>query len=411
MKTKKIEVMAPAGAFDSLSAALRAGADSVYFGLGKLNLRTNATANFTEQDIAKIVRLCKAANAKAYLTLNSIIYDDEIEDVRKICDIAKEKGVSAIIASDFAVIEYANSIDMPVHISVQANISNISSVRYFAKFADVIVLARELDLGKIHNICRTIEKEQICGFSGEPLKIEIFVHGALCMAISGKCYLSLAAYNKSSNRGECYQNCRRAYIARDIETGFEVLIDNKYLMSPKDLCTIRIIPEILAAGVSILKIEGRGRSPEYVYATVSAYKKAVELAQKGEFTCEKALKLEKELESVFNRGFWHGGYYLGAEAGEWSGVSGNAMKKKKESIGFVSNFYHKAGIAEITLNVSGVSKGDNILVCGKTTGAVNFTLGEFRVEEQIRQSAEKGEIITFPSQVKLRRGDKVYAMR
>jgi putative protease len=311
----KVEITAPAGSLESLSAAIRAGADSVYFGVEKLNMRSHSSANFTLKDLSRIAKLCTKSNVKSYLALNTVIYDSDMAEMKKTCDSAKSAGVSAVIASDIAVMKYAHSIGLPVHISVQANVSNIEAVRFFAKFADAIVLARELTLPQIASITSKIKKEKITGSSGELLKMEIFVHGALCVSISGKCYMSLAVYNASANRGECYQSCRRRYRVTDDETGYEMIVDNKYVMSPKDLCTIRIIDKILDAGVSILKIEGRGRSADYVSAVVGAYRQAVKLCSAGKISACHLEKLEKELASVFNRGFWHGGYYLGDRGG------------------------------------------------------------------------------------------------
>ena len=408
--TGKVEITAPAGSLESLSAAIRAGADSVYFGIEKLNMRSHSSANFTLKDLAKIAKRCQKANLKSYLALNTVIYDSDIAEMEKICDSAKAAGISAVIASDIAVIRYAHSIGLPVHISVQANVSNMEAVKFFAKFADAIVLARELTLPQIASITSAINNGKIKGPSGELLKIEIFVHGALCVSISGKCYMSLAVYNTSANRGECYQSCRRKYRVTDEETGHEMVVDNKYVMSPKDLCTIRIIDKILAAGVSILKIEGRGRSADYVSAVTGAYRKAVELCSSGIFSDRHLEELEKELASVFNRGFWHGGYYLGDKAGEWSGISGNKAEKKKVQIGSITNYFHKPGIAEITLTAGNMKVGDEILATGRTSGAVKMEIIGIRVDGKESLTAEKGAVATFPATVKLRRGDNIYLL-
>ncbi|MFA6293226.1 MAG: peptidase U32 family protein [Victivallales bacterium] len=409
-QVKKTEITAPAGSLESLSAAIRAGADSVYFGVEKLNMRSHSSANFTLRDLAKIAKLCGKANVKSYLALNTVIYDSDIAEMKKICDSAKSAGISAIIASDIAVMEYAHSIGLPVHVSVQANVSNTGAVRFFAKFADAIVLARELTLQQIAAITSAIRKERIKGPSGELLKIEIFVHGALCVSISGKCYMSLAVYNTSANRGECYQSCRRKYRVTDEETGYEMLVDNKYVMSPKDLCTIRIIDKILDAGVSILKIEGRGRSADYVSAVTGAYREAVESCSSGKFSARDLERVEKELGSVFNRGFWHGGYYLGDKSGEWSGISGSRAEKKKTQIGIITNYFHRPGIAEVTLTAGGMKIGDEILATGRTTGAVKMVISGIRVDGKESFTAEKGGVATFPSGVKLRRGDNIYLL-
>jgi len=408
--TGKVEITAPAGSLESLSAAIRSGADSVYFGIEKLNMRSHSSANFTLKDLAKIAKRCNKAKLKSYLALNTVIYDSDIAEMEQICDSAKSAGISAVIASDIAVISYAHSIGLPVHISVQANVSNLEAVKFFAKFADVIVLARELTLPQIAAITAAINKEKIMGSSGELLKIEIFVHGALCVSISGKCYMSLAVYNTSANRGECYQSCRRKYRVTDEETGQEMVVDNKYVMSPKDLCTIRIIDKILAAGVSILKIEGRGRSADYVSAVTGAYRKAVELCSAGILSVRHLEELEKELAAVFNRGFWHGGYYLGDKAGEWSGISGNKAAKKKIQIGIITNYFHKPGIAEITLTAGNMKVGDEILATGRTSGAVKMKISGIRFDGQESLSAQKGSVATFPSVIKLRRGDNIYLL-
>lgn len=409
-KNRKVEITAPVGSLESLSAAIRAGADSVYFGVEKLNMRSHSSANFTLKDLAKIAKLCGRANIRSYLALNTVIYDSDIIEMRGICDSAKSAGISAVIAGDIAVMTYARSIGLPVHISVQANVSNIEAVRFFAKFADAIVLARELTLPQIASITSAIRREKLTGPSGDLLKIEIFAHGALCVSISGKCYMSLAVYNTSANRGECYQSCRRKYRVTDEETGYEMIVDNKYVMSPKDLCTIRIIGEILDAGVSILKIEGRGRSADYVSAVVGAYRQAVELCSAGKNAAQHLEKLEKELASVFNRGFWHGGYYLGDKAGEWSGISGNKAEKKKEQLGIITNYFHRPGIAEITLTAGAMKTGDEILATGRTTGAVKMKIEGIRVDGKEAASAKKGSVATFPSGIKLRRGDNVYLL-
>ena len=407
---KKVEITAPAGSLESLSAAIRAGADSVYFGIEKLNMRSHSSANFTLRDLAKIAKICAKSNVKSYLALNTVIYDSDMSEMEKICDSAKSAGISAVIAGDIAVMKYAHSIGLPVHISVQANVSNIEAVKFFAKFADAIVLARELTLQQIASITSAIKKEKITGVSGELLKMEIFVHGALCVSISGKCYMSLAVYNTSANRGECYQSCRRKYRVTDDETGYEMIVDNKYVMSPKDLCTIRIIDKILDAGVSILKIEGRGRSADYVSAVTGAYREAVGLCSAGKISARGLERLERELSSVFNRGFWHGGYYLGDKAGEWSGISGSKAEKKKVQLGIITNYFHKPGIAEITLTAGDMKVGDEILATGRTTGAAKLEIGGIRVDGKESFTAKKGGVATFPSVIKLRRGDNVYLL-
>ncbi|HCE45102.1 MAG TPA: collagenase-like protease [Lentisphaeria bacterium] len=409
-KRKSIEITAPVGSWESLSAAIRAGADSVYFGVGKLNMRSRASENFTLKDLARISRICGRCGVKSYLALNTIIYDSDIPEMKKICDAAKSAGICAIIASDVSAIRYAGSIGIPVHISVQANVSNIEAVKFFAKFADVMVMARELDLGQIQYIIETIRKDRICGPSGELVRIELFVHGALCVSISGKCYMSLAAYNSSANRGDCYQPCRRKYLVKDEETGFEMAVENQYVMSPRDLCTIRILGQILDAGVSILKIEGRGRAPDYAYNVTEAYRKAVELWSRGKLTPGASRKLEDGLEAVFNRGFWHGGYYLGDKAGEWSGISGSKASKKKIHVGEILNYFHKPGIAEINLSAGDLETGDEILITGHTTGARKLKVKSLMMSGKSVDRAGKGHTATFPIDFKSRKNDKVYLL-
>ncbi len=408
LKDNFVEISAPVGSWESLSAAIHSGADSVYFGVEKLNMRARASVNFTTKDMTKISRLCRKCGVKPYLALNTIIYDSDIQEMRRLCNSAKSAGISAIIASDIAAMEYARSIGLPIHISVQANVSNIEAVRFFAKFADVIILARELTLEQISSIINRIVKEKICGPSGKPVRIELFAHGALCVSISGKCYMSLAAYNTSANRGDCYQPCRRRYLVKDDETGFEMNIDNQYVMSPKDLCTIRILDKILDAGVTVLKIEGRGRAPDYVANVTGTYRKAVDLWKKGKFSVSVAKKLETDLEAVFNRGFWHGGYYLGDKAGEWSGISGSAATAKKTHIGEIINYFHKPGIAEIKLSAGDLKTGDEILITGHTTGAMKMKVKSLRLDDKPVTSASKGSTATFPVIFKVRKNDKVY---
>ena len=330
--------MAPAGSFESLAAALQGGADSVYFGVGKLNMRSRATVNFSEEDLPEIVARCHEAGAKAYLTLNIIVYDEELEEVHALCSAARKAGVDAVIASDLAVISSARSIGLEVHMSVQANVCNMASVKFYAQYADVVVLARELTLAQIRHIIESIRKEGVKGPSGELLRVEIFAHGALCVAVSGKCHMSLAAYNSSANRGACFQNCRRAYRVTDEETGNELVIDNKYVMSPKDLCTIPVLDQLLDAGVSVLKLEGRGRSSDYVRTVTSVYREAARACQDGTFSSDRAEAWMKRLESVFNRGFWQGGYYLGVKWGEWSGSANSRAALLKIHIARVENF-------------------------------------------------------------------------
>ncbi len=407
---EKIELMAPAGGWDSLSAAIRAGADSIYFGIENLNMRSRSSANFAIADLAKIAEKCRRCKVKTYLALNTLMYDDDLDTMRKICDAALTADISAIIASDIAAISYAHSLGLPVHISVQANVSNIEAVRFFAKFADVIVLARELTLDQIKVIIAQIRESEITGPSGELIQIELFAHGALCVSISGKCYMSLASYNASANRGACYQNCRRKYRITDEESGEELVIENKYVMSPKDLCTIRVIDKILESGVALLKLEGRGRSADYVATVTSAYRKAIDAYLNATFKTANFAELEKELASVFNRGFWHGGYYLGEETGAWSGFSGNRATVKKFHIGHVSNYFNKIGVAELTLKGGGLSIGDEILFTGNTTGAFKMNITSLQLNATEVKEAKKGDIISMKIDTKVRRNDKIYLL-
>lgn len=411
----QLEIMAPAGSFESLTAALKAGADSIYFGVGKLNMRARATVNFSIDDLPEIIRLCRQSGAKAYLTLNTIIYNNEIDDARELCNKAKEAGADAVIASDLAVISYAHSIGLPVHMSVQANVCNNESVRFFARFADVMVLARELRLSQIKEIIDFIEKENITGPGGEKIRVEIFAHGALCVAVSGKCYMSLAAYNTSANRGACYQSCRRAYRVIDKETGYELELDNQYVMSPKDICTIRVLDQLIEAGVSIFKLEGRGRSSDYVYTVTQTYKEAAQACMANEYTVEKISEWEDRLDSVFNRGFWHGGYYLGENWGEWSGTSGSKATKGRHHAAKVIKYYPKAQVAELYLEALDMEAGQEILITGPTTGPVKFTLEDIRIDKEGDMisvpRADKGSTIFVKVPEKIRKSDIAYILK
>lgn len=410
-----VEIMAPAGSFESLAAALQGGADSVYFGVGRLNMRSRATVNFEETDLPGIVVRCREAGVKAYLTLNIIVYDDELAAVQKLCDAALAAGVDAVIASDLAVITYARSIGLEVHISVQANVCNMASVRFFAQYADVVVLARELTLAQIRHIIGCIRQERIQGPSGQLLRVELFAHGALCVAVSGKCHMSLAAYNSSANRGACFQNCRRAYRVTDEETGNELVIDNKYVMSPKDLCTVRVLDQILEAGVSVLKLEGRGRSSDYVRTVTSVYREAAHACLNGSFSEDKADAWTERLEAVFNRGFWQGGYYLGVKWGEWSGSANSRASLQKIHIAKVGNFYRNNRVAEICLEAGGLSVGQTLLIAGPTTGSVRVEVTAMQKETDEGMvavaAAEKGETVYLVVPEQVRRRDKVYLLR
>ncbi len=404
---RTFEIMAPAGNFECLMAAIQGGADSVYFGIENLNMRSHSANNFTREDLPKIVALCREHGVKTYLTLNITLYDEDLQQAYQTLDIAAAAGVSAVIASDTAAIVYARKIGLEVHISTQLSISNAESLRFYAQWADVIVLARELNLPQVRAIKDTIDREGITGPSGRPVEIEMFCHGALCMAISGKCYLSLHEYNASANRGSCFQLCRRGYEVTDLETGMKLEVDNKYIMSPKDLCTIEFIDKILEAGVSVFKIEGRARSAEYVKTVVAAYKKGAQAAVDGSFTPELAQSLKTELSKVFNRGFWDG-YYQGARLGQWSEVYGNKATQKKTYVGRITNYFSNLGVAEVTVETGSIAVGDQILIIGPTTGVEELTVPEIRVALEPVEKAEKGTVCSIPFPRKLRRSDKVF---
>ena len=412
MDRKSLEIMAPAGNFECLHAAIQGGADSVYFGVEKLNMRSHSANNFRMEDLPEICSICRKHGIKSYLTLNIVLYQEDLDDMRKTLDAAKSAGVSAVIASDMAAIIYARSVGLEVHISTQLSISNAEALRFYAGYADVIVLARELNLHQVKEIRSIIDSEDIKGPSGRRVGIEMFAHGALCMAISGKCYLSLHEYGASANRGSCYQICRRGYEVTDLETGNRLVVDNKYIMSPKDLCTIEFMDKIIDAGVTVFKIEGRARSAEYVKRTASCYRRAADAVCDGSYTPELAASLKKELEEVFNRGFWDG-YYQGARLGEWSEVYGSKATRKKAYCGKVTNWFAKPGVAEILIESATLNKNDRILIIGPTTGVVELTVGEIRVDLKPVPEAGKGVYCSIPVGLggqteKLRRSDKVY---
>ena len=386
---KHIEIMAPAGNFEALMAAIQGGANSIYFGVENLNMRSHSANNFTMEDLPEITRICSEHNVKSYLTLNIIMYNEDLEKGKQTLMAAKEAGVSAVIASDISVILYARQIGLEVHISTQLSISNAEALRFYAQFADVIVLARELNLGQVKEIKAVIDRDHICGPSGRLVEIEMFAHGALCMAISGKCYLSLHEYGASANRGSCYQLCRRAYKVQDRETGMELEIDNKYIMSPKDLCTIEFMDKIIDAGVTVFKIEGRARSAEYVKRVASCYRRAADAVCNGTYTAELGASFKKELEEVFNRGFWDG-YYQGARLGEWCDVYGSTSTRKKVYCGKITNWFGKLGVAEILVESTTLTVGDKILIIGPTSGCVEYTVPEIRVDLKPVQEASKG---------------------
>ena len=413
MQKSELEIMAPAGNFECLHAAIQGGADSVYFGVGHLNMRSHSANNFRPEDLPEIVRICREAGVRSYLTLNIVLYPEDLDPMRQTLDAARDAGVDAVIASDMAAISYCRSIGLEVHISTQLSISNAEALRFYASFADVVVLARELNLGQVREIYDTIEREDICGPSGKKVRIEMFAHGALCMAISGKCYLSLHSYGASANRGECYQVCRRGYEVTDLETGNRLDIDNKYIMSPKDLCTIDFMDRIVESGVKVFKIEGRARAAEYVKRCASCYRRAADAVCDGSYTPELAAGLRKELSEVFNRGFWDG-YYQGARLGQWSEVYGSQATMKKVYCGKVTNWFDRIAVAEISIESEALHVGDRAMAIGSTTGVVEFRVDDLRVNLEKTDMAPKGvrcSVAVDPSicpQGKLRRGDKIY---
>ena len=407
MERKDFEIMAPVGCRESLQAAFQAGADSVYFGVEGLNMRARSSANFTLDDLREIAETCAARGVKTYLTVNTVVYNNELDKMRRVIDCAKEAGVTAIIASDLAAILYARSVGVEVHVSTQCNISNYEAARFYARFADVVVLARELDLGQVAEIHRQILADDLRGPGGEPLRIEMFVHGALCMAVSGKCYLSLHEMNASANRGACYQICRRSYRVTDTDDGFELEVDGKYIMSPKDLCTIGFLDKMIASGVRVLKIEGRARPAEYVKTVCECYDEALRACLDGTYGEEKIAAWRRRLSTVFNRGFWDG-YYLGRRLGEWSEVYGSKATKRKTLLGKVTNYFSKLRVAEFRIDSADLRVGDGVLVTGPTTGVVEMTVPELRTDDGPVARVAKGAVFTMPSETLLRRGDKLY---
>ena len=407
IKREDIDLTAPAGSFDSLMAAIQGGANSVYFGIEKLNMRARSSYNFTEDDLEKITGICDKYNVKAYLTLNTVLYDSELPRIREIINIAKKTGVHAVIVSDLAAIDYARCAKMSVHISTQANVSNIESFKFFSKYADAIVMARELNLKQISDIAKYVIKDGILGPSGNFVKLELFVHGALCMSVSGKCYLSLHEHNYSANRGECLQDCRRTYTVRDKETGFELDIGNEYIMSPKDLCTIHFLDKILEAGVKVLKIEGRARSPEYVKTVTECYNEAINSCLAGTFTRDKTDNWTKKLSAVFNRGFWDG-YYLGKKLGEWTDIYGSKATKRKIYIGKGMNYFDKIKVAEFICEADTLNVGDEILITGPTTGVIQTFVKEIRVDLKNVLQTTQGQRFSIPVDQIIRRSDKLF---
>lgn len=404
---RKLEIMAPAGNFEALTAAVQGGADSVYFGVENLNMRSHSANNFTLADLPKITEYCRENGVKTYLTLNIIVYDEEIEKVHATLDAAMAAGISAVIASDIAVISYARQIGMEVHISTQLNVSNYEALRFYAQYADVVVLARELNMDQVKAISTRIAQENLCGPSGRPVEIEMFCHGALCMAYSGKCYLSLAENGHSANRGSCMQICRRGYRVTDLETGREMDLENKYIMSPKDLCTVEFIDKMADAGVNVFKIEGRARSAEYVKKVVSVYRKAADAVEQGTFTRDFGTSLKDELLEVFNRGFWDG-YYLGARLGEWSKVYGSSATKKKVYAAKIQNYFSNIGVAEVLVEAAPLEVGQHILIIGPTSGVIEQDIEELRLDYKSAQRVEQGWTCSIPVKGRVRRADKIY---
>ena len=405
----EFEIMAPVGSRESLAAAIQAGADSIYFGIENLNMRARSSNSFTIDDLKEIASICDLHGIKSYLTVNTIIYDEDIALMRTIVDAAKAAGISAVIAADVAVMDYCNRIGQEVHLSTQLNISNAEALRFYARFADVVVLARELNLKQVAEIHRQIVEEQIRGPKGELIRIEMFCHGALCMAVSGKCYLSLHELNASANRGACMQVCRRAYTVRDRESDIELEVDNKYIMSPKDLKTIRFMDEMIEAGVRVFKIEGRARGPEYVRTVVECYKDAIRSYLEGTFTEEKKDAWDRRLKTVFNRGFWNG-YYLGQRLGEWSRNYGSEATERKIYVGKGIKYFSNIGVAEFLIEASEIEVGDKLLITGPTTGAMFLTLDEARVNLKPVQTVRKGVHVSFKVPDKIRPSDKLYKL-
>ncbi len=409
MERKDFEIMAPVGSPESLAAALRAGADSIYFGIENLNMRAHSASTFTIDDLKRIAEECNRCGVKSYLTVNTIIYNEDLSLMRQILDAAKRAQISAVIASDIAVMNYCNDIGQEVHLSTQLNISNIEALRFYAKFADVVVLARELNMNQVAEIYQQIQENTICGPNGQQIRIEMFCHGALCMAVSGKCYLSLNNLGRSANRGECMQLCRRSYTVRDRETGTELEVDNKYIMSPKDLKTIRFMDRMMNAGVRVFKIEGRARGAEYVDTVVRCYKEAIQSVLDGTFTEEKKDQWDERLSRVFNRGFWDG-YYQGQTLGEWNNQPGSLATKKKVYVGRGVKYFNKLKVAEFKIEAATLSVGDEILVTGPTTGALETTVKEIRFDLKPVETALQGQHISIPLDTKIRNSDKLYKL-
>ncbi len=409
MKADKIELMAPAGSFEAMQAAIDNGANSIYFGIDQLNMRAVASINFTIDDLAEIARRCTKANIKSYITLNTIIYDHDLSVIKRIINAAKKNNISAIIASDQAVLNYAFSVGMEVHISTQLNVTNIETVKFYANFADVMVMSRELTLSQVTKICDEIVKQDIRGPKGKLVEIEVFGHGALCMAVSGKCYLSLHTHNSSANRGACKQNCRRKYKVIDLEDNHELEIDNEYIMSPKDLCTLDFLDQIIDTGIKVLKIEGRGRAPDYVAKTIKSYREAIDAVYEGTYTQEKIEKWMTHLKEVYNREFW-GGYFLGNKLGEWTDKPGSKATLTKVFLGKGMHYYKKIKIAHFKIVAQNLNVGDKILVTGPTTGAKETIVESMIVDDNSVETVERGSEVTIPMDFVVRPSDKLYKL-
>lgn len=408
-KKEKVELMAPAGSFESLRAAIQAGANAVYFGIEQLNMRAKSINNFIMKDLTGISEICKERNVKTYLTINTVIYDHDVSLMKRIVNSAKEAGIDAVIAADHAVLSYCKKVGMPLHISTQANISNIQSVEFYSAYADTVVLARELSLSQVSDIARQVKRHKLTGPSGDLIKVEVFAHGALCMAVSGKCYLSLHSHNSSANRGACIQNCRKKYTVIDQEEGVELQINNEYIMSSKDLCTVDFLDKLIGAGINILKIEGRGRSADYVYVTTKCYREAIDAYYSGTYTADKIAIWKKELARVFNRGFWEG-YYLGKETGEWTDQGGSKATEKKIYSAKAVKYYSDKHIGEFKLESGDLKLGASILLSGPTTGVIHTKVTSLRVDNKEVSSVKKGELFTMPFTQKIRPSDKLYKL-
>lgn len=411
IKKNTIEIMSPAGSFETLTAAIQGGADSVYFGIGKLNMRARAAANFQVGDLNKIVKTCHKNKVKTYLALNTLVYDEDLKEIQRICARAKKAGVDAVIASDVAAIICARKAGLNVHISTQANVSNFEAVKFFSKYAEVVVLARELTLEQIKKIISRCRKEKIVGPGNKPIRFELFVHGAMCVAIAGKCQMSLALYNHSANRGDCFQVCRRKYRVTDEDTGSELVVDNEYIMSPKDMSTITVLDQIIKSGVSVLKIEGRGRSADYVYTVTKVYKEAAQNIIDKKIDKKKVCEWQKQLKTVFNRGLWEGGYYLGNKLGEWSEAYGSQASEEKEFVGAANHYFPKAGVGEFYLSSGGIKVGDEAMITGPATGCVRARIESIFVDDRPQKQAKKGSTATIVVPTRIRKNDKLFIIK